>query len=171
MNRPALFTLLALIALLPSIAAHGDGHHHPQVRDAHHTPDAPARGQNVDVEIELANTTNVSEVRLVYCRVQHYACGPALVMRNPAGTHYFATIPWTSRFFDDVTTVGYRAEIEYDNGTLASSPIQHYPYRPVDLIEESDTYYYYELPTPKTASASGLVIALLVLALVAVVRR
>lgn len=143
-------------------------HHAEHVTEVQYT-DPAARGNPIPVTATLVNTTNITDVRLIYCRVQHYACGPALEMASSTGA-YTATIPWTSRFFDDVRMVGLRIEMQFQDGRVTHSPIQHYPSRPADLPPEGDTYYYFRLHE-ESSSVALVTFVLAALVLAAVMRR
>lgn len=167
--RAILFALPLFLLLVPSAQAHGTtSHHGPGVESVHYPETAP-RSRPIPVEVHVGVPDDVAAVRLVYCRVQHYACGPALNMTSNDGGRYAATIPWTARFFEGVTTVGIRLEIVSPDGEVQRSPIEHYPARPSDLPAGGDVYYY--LTLEEDAPAGSWLGPLLALALVAVMRR
>jgi hypothetical protein len=159
---PALAALL--IASSSVAAAPGDS---PSIARVVHEPTSPPRDRSVDVTMVPVPTANVSAARLVYCRVQHYACAPTLIMTRSSDGLWHATIPWTARFFDGVTTVGYRMDVTLSNGSIEHTPIRHTPQRPADLPPEGDVYYYYGLPAATTTPSSGAWLVLLVVAVVA----
>ena len=120
--------------------------HSESVEHATHTPVQPSRGQDVRLELGLFTTANVSAVTVVYCRVERYACAPALTALRTGDRQFNATIPWHAPFFAEVETVGYQFEIRHANGTIETSPRDHFPKRPAALPEAGGIYYYYALP-------------------------
>lgn len=143
--RPARALAFLLLVLAAPAAAHVSGVHSPNVVDAHHEPLDPGRGEPVQLTVFLNDTPDVESVKAIYCRVQAYACGPALNMTPDGGERYSAQIPWEGRFFRGVTQVGYKFEIRHENGSAEHSPVVHYPERPADLPQDADIYYYYAL--------------------------
>ena len=161
-----LLLVVLLAGLMPLASAHGTGVHSPNVEDAHHVPALPVAGQPVSIHLYVVNDTRIESVRAIYCRVERYACAPAIVMTETSPKIYDGLIPWNTGFFEGVTQVGYKFEIRYYDGTNESTPIQHSPARPAALPEGADTYYYYTLEaTPKSPSIGTVsLILLLVLA-------
>lgn len=123
---------------------------------AGHDPPNPVRGEAVALTLELDDPANVTGVEAIYCRVEGYACAPALAMTDLANGNYHATIPWTPRFFDGVRTVGYRFIIHFRDGTTETSPLVNQPYTPAKLPADADTYYFYALPAESPAPTAGL---------------
>jgi hypothetical protein len=153
--RLVLWTLLATALLAPVAAAHG-GAHSPNVEDAHHLPPAPTSRQDVSIHVLVRDDTKVTSVTAVYCRVERYACGPAINMTRTSPNVYDGVIPWHKEFFRDVTMVGYRFELRYIDGTNETTPLMHYPARPRDLPAGADTYYYYTLTIVEEAPSPNL---------------
>jgi hypothetical protein len=162
--------LLLMLGLLPNAAGHGESSiHEEHVQDIHYA-DTVKRGDAAPVQATLVNVTNLTSVRLIYCRVQHYACGPALAMEPIWTGQYAATVPWTPRFFDGVTTVGVRLEMEFKDANRTHSPLRDSPYHPAELPAEADTYYFYGLE-PEKASGPGLLVVVAIAIAVGVLRR
>lgn len=161
-----LIMAIAAVVGLTSPASAGNLPHSPNVEAAGHEPPMPRRGQPVSLSLELADAANVTRVEAIYCRVEGYACGPALLMAEAGDAAYSATIPWTPRFFDGVRTVGYRFIIHFRDGTNETSPLVNHPDTPSNLPEDADIYYFYKLPEETPGPTIGLVvlIGLLVLA-------
>lgn len=156
-----LLVLLPAAQALPSPASPTPGPHSANVVMADHNPDAPSRGDSVLVVVELRDTSNVSRVTMIHCRVQAYACAPATAMARGAGNDYTARIPWNGDFFAGVTRVGYQFQIHYQDGSIEQSPVEHVPSRPADLPEGGSVYYYYAL-AEESPGASLLAVLLAV---------
>lgn len=149
--------LLSILILLgPPAAAHGGSTVHSEnVVDAHNVPPVVNATQTVSIHLYTADDSKIALINAIYCRVQRYACGPAIRMVETSPNVFDGVIPWNSDFFQGVTQVGYRFEIKYLDGTNETSPISHYPNRPLDLPAGADTYYYYTLnPPPESAPAA-----------------
>lgn len=164
--RSGLFLILLLAGMIPVASGHGGtGVHSPNVDDAHHVPMVPVEGQPVSIHLYVKNDTRVESVRAIYCRVERYACAPALVMVETSPRIYDGLIPWNKGFFEGVTQVGYKFDIRYVDGTNESTPLADSPARPTVLPEGADTYYYYTLEAAAKSPSIGTV-SILLLALV-----
>ncbi|MBI2076760.1 MAG: hypothetical protein HYT80_00100 [Euryarchaeota archaeon] len=133
--------------------------HSASVEHATHLPAQPSRGEDVRLDLGLFTTANASSVKVVYCRVERYACAPALTALRTGDRQFNTTIPWHAAFFAEVETVGYQFEIHHANGTVETSPREHFPQRPAALPEAGGIYYYYALP--RDAPGPSLVLGLL----------
>ncbi len=175
--RPLLGLLFVAVAMAPLASGHGNSSiHSANVVDAHHIPALPVAGQPVSIHVYVDNDTKIDSVRAIYCRVQRYACAPVIRLISGAPLIYDGLIPWDlehAKFFRGVTEVGYKFEIRYIDGANETTPLMHFPARPVDLPPGGDIYYYYTLePAPESPSPGILpVLALAVLALLAWRRR
>lgn len=152
------------------------GVHSENVADAHHLPDYPETRQPVEVSVYLVNNTDVESVRMIYCRVQNYACGPAenltLDPDAPSGElRYYGTIPWEGRFFRGVRNIGYKFDIEYTNGTNESSPLVNWPTAPTGLPPGADKYYFYTIIASEESPAPPLWLLIVPIALAAAWRN
>lgn len=169
--RPV-WSLLVLLPLLPITAAHGaEGDpHSANVRTIWWDPSNPQRDQAVNVHLLLYDGRNVSQVLLIQCRVQSYACKQPVVMTRAAdAARYDASVAWDASFMRGVTQAGYQVLLKYANGTEEKSPVMDWPSRPVDLPPEAGFYYYYSLPPEPGDSPApaflGVLAAVTVLAL------
>lgn len=161
--------ILLLALLVPAVAASSDS---PNVAHATHEPAFPARGEPVGIRLELRDGSEVARVVLVYCRVQNYACAPALAMAAVNATSFAQTVEWKAEFFRGVRDVGYNFTIEYENGSQEQSPRENVPAAPPDLPLEGGRYYFYALPPePRGSDAPSLLLVLLVVGWVAWRRR
>jgi hypothetical protein len=145
-------TVLSVSLAASSVSAHGGASVHSEnVEDAHHAPLEPVSGEAVSIHLYVRNDTRIESVIAIYCRVQHYACAPAVRLVETSPDIYDGWIAWKSDFFEGVTEVGYKFEIRYVDGSNETTPLSHFPSRPADLPPGGDTYYYYKLkPAPES---------------------
>ncbi len=154
--------------------------HSPNVVGVSWTPREPARGEDVDVEVQLRPNASVANVILRVCRVQAYACRAPIAMADANGsegqTLYRATNDWSAAFFDHVTQVGVAVILQTDESGSPpeESPLENWPETPADLPDGAGRYYFYDLPAQAhdaPSAAVGALAAALALAALAWQRR
>lgn len=145
------------LVVLPAVVggAVPAGVHSSHVAAVQHAPEAPARGEEVRVTLQLAPATDPEEVALTYCRAERYACAPSRLMAHLENGTFAATIVWDGRFFEGARNVGYKFTIRFANGSEEHSPREHWPARPAVLPEGAGIYYWYELPAASGGAVPG----------------
>lgn len=107
-NSVLLCLIICLSLLAPSVPADQN------VLSVRHSSEAPSSGESVTVFTELADTSNVSWVRLIYCTIDPYACQLPVDMNSSDGRVYTGEI----KGYGEGEQIGYSITIRYtDNHT------------------------------------------------------
>jgi cytochrome c-type biogenesis protein len=87
-----------------------------------HSPQDPQVGQVIDVFLNVNDTTNISQISLLYCQIEPlYLCyTPSIEMVLLDNDTYTASI---TRDLSGITKIGYNITISYDDDSIEYSPV------------------------------------------------
>jgi cytochrome c-type biogenesis protein len=126
------------------------------IKSITHTPQNPYSGEDLNVIVQVNDTTNISRVSLLYCQITpNYFCYKPIEMTAGENNSYFAT---TTEDLSGVTRVGYNITIIYDNQSKEYQPIGE-TYFYVNITQDSGDEI---LPCP-TNESLGLQVLIIIL--------
>lgn len=123
--------------------------HSPNVEAVSWVPRSPARGDDIDVHLELNPQNDAPyEVLLQVCRVENYACRAAIAFEGEP-QDLTTTVTWDARFYSGVERIGFQVILRWPNATTEHSPQSSWPERPPDLAAVAGEYYFLSLPSER----------------------
>jgi cytochrome c-type biogenesis protein len=124
-----------------------------------HKPENPFSGEDLNVIVQINDTSNISSVSLLYCQIEpDYFCYKPISMTPGDNNTYFAT---TTEDLSKVTRLGYNITIIYNNLTKEYQPI-------------GETYFYVNITpdsggeTPPCPTNESLAIQVLIIVLMVI---
>jgi cytochrome c-type biogenesis protein len=147
--------LLSILFLLFIPQAAGESN----IKSVTHMPQNPFSGEDLNVIVQVNDTSNISSVSLLYCQIEpDYFCYKPIEMTAGENNSYFAT---TTEDLSDVTRMGYNITITYNNLSKESQPI-------------GDIYFYVNITpdsggeTPPCPTNESLALQVLIIILIVI---
>ena len=145
-----MLVLIILLIFLPNVSAE------PNIKSVTYYPENPFSGDEITVYVEVNDTSNITDVRLLYCQIEpSYLCYPPLHMTLIDNNTYTINI---TENLEGITRLGFNITVSYENGSKEYSP-------------KDGTYHYVNFtgeepkppsPTENTLALQALVVALIV---------
>jgi len=143
------FMVVILLTFIPPASAESN------IKKVTYSPEIPSLGEKIEVYMEVNDTSNITNVRLLYCQIEpSYLCYPPLYMTLIDNNTYIVNL---TENLEGITRLGFNLTVTYENGSIEYSP-------------KDGTYHYVyftgEEPKPPSPAENTLALQVLIVALI-----